>query len=99
MSADNRICIMQNCWGSWAVWHGSMSEYYEEPPYYAETFESLEEAARRADAMEANLGYVEYGVQTIGPEEQEEALRWRIEDAQVRLNRLLKTGSQWSKKE
>lgn len=97
MSADNRICIMQNSWGDWAVWNGSMSQYYEEPPSYAERFGTLEEATLRADAMEANLVYVEYGVQVIGREEQEEALKCRIEDAQERLARLVETGSQWVK--
>lgn len=75
-----------------------MSQYYEEPPYYAERFGTLEEATLRADAMEANLAYVEYGVQVIGREEQEEALKCRIEDAQERLKRLVETGSQWAQR-
>lgn len=101
MSADNRICIMQDRYGHWAVWNGSASDFYSEPPRYCsytDHFKTEEEAKEAAFEMHDNASIVEYGVQTITPEEQEEALNMRIQDLQERLKRLKETGCQWDKK-
>lgn len=95
MSADNRICIMQTWTGQWAVWNGSGSEEYYEAPETADLFNTEEEATKHAHAEEERIGYVEYGVQRITPEEQMTALCYAIEDLGRRLVQLRTSGRQW----
>ena len=95
MSADNRICIMQTWTGQWAVWNGSGSAKYHEAPETADLFNTEAEATNHAHAEEERIGYVEYGVQRITPEEQMTALCYAIEDLGRRLVQLRTSGRQW----
>lgn len=93
MSADNRLCLMQDRWGQWRVWNGSASMLYDEPPFSAKAFETEEAALAYMETRRDD--YFEYGHQAIGTDEQRVALQSIIADATERLNRLDKTGSQW----
>jgi hypothetical protein len=93
MSADNRICYMRCYSGQWAVWGGGGSQDYSEPPDHAELFWTEEEAV--AFACSEERGYAEYGVSEISKDEQIKALAWEIQHLAERLDRLMRTGSQW----
>ena len=95
MSADNRICVMDCGPNGWAVWHGSGSSNYHEPPSNAEWFGSIEEARVGVWDMEKRIDYLEYGIGFIEKEEQEKALAEEIDYLQTRLDRLRKYGRQW----
>ena len=97
MSADNRICIMQDDFGLWAVWMGSLSCEYHSPPSGAERFETKELAHREALRMAEDAVVLEGGIGEIGPEEQAEALAWELEDLSTRLRKLLRNGCQWER--
>lgn len=95
MSADNRICVMRNEHGEWAVWHGSASMDYYEPPALSESCPSKEQAIAVAQDYATQIGYVECGVQFIGVDEQKIALINTICDLAQRLARLQDVGAQW----
>ena len=95
MSADNRICIMQAWDGQWAVWNGSASRLYHQPPESASMVPSESAAIKRAKEMERSLAVVEYGIQVISREEQEQALVEELKDLNERLVRLRATGRQF----
>lgn len=95
MSADNRICYMQDRYGRWGVWHGSGSSDYFEPPADAEFFDTEEERDWCIRRMEGEISYLEYGTQRITAEEQEKGLIDEIKDLQARLRNLRATGTQF----
>ena len=81
----------------WAVWDGSDSAEYAEPPDYASFCASEHAATEAAHKMAASIeehGYLEYGIQVVTVEEQERALRAAIEDAEKRLKDLKTVGYQ-----
>lgn len=86
---------MRNEHGEWAVWHGSASMDYYEPPAGSEAYTSEEQAVEVARDYAAQIGYVEYGVQFIWVDEQKTALINAIHDLAERLARLQNTGTQW----
>ena len=95
MSADNRICIMQYLFGNWAVWHGSASCDYSEPPHEARVFESKNEAEEYAWKCEEEMGGTEYGVECISEDEQMNGLCMEIADIGKRMKNLRECGHQW----
>jgi hypothetical protein len=95
MSADNRICILRNEAGDWAVWHGSMSQAYHSPLSETPAFRDKESALAYAEEELANLTICEGGIQEITPDEQALALTVEIEDLSLRLHRLLETADQY----
>lgn len=95
MSADNRICLMETRWG-WTGWHGSCSMNYYEPPFsYVKEFETKEQAFEWAHNEAKDMVILEGGITIVGIEEQKQALREIIEDAQARLNNIEKWGTQY----
>lgn len=97
MSADNRVCILRQSENQWAVWEGSASADYAEAPSGALFFTSEIAAIDDAHKLARNIedsGYLEYGIQVIGAEEQEIALQRVIRDAEQRLKDLKTLGYQ-----
>lgn len=101
MSADNRICIMQDRYGQWCVWHGSAScDYHEPPPCGLVTrYDTQRQATKAAHKREEELAICEYGIELIGVSEQEQALISEITDLTERLANLRATKSQWPEQE
>lgn len=95
MSADNRICLMETQWG-WAGWHGSCSVNYYKPEYdIAQEFSSKEAALEWARKEADNIVILEGGITYIDLEEQMRGLKEVIEDAQTRLDNIIKWGTQF----
>ena len=97
MSADNRICLMQDEDGSWAVWMGSLSYEYHTPPLSAERFTEKDKAMTKAVAMAKEAVVLEGGIEEISSQEQAQALAMEIEDCAIRLRNLQRTGCQWER--
>jgi hypothetical protein len=96
MSADNRICIMYDAASMWwAVWNGSCSCEYHEPPSSAKHFPTEKEAVEYAHAEHDRIQMVEGGVQRISKDEQMTALMYHINDLSERLLRLRTEGRQY----
>jgi hypothetical protein len=95
MSADNRICIIEDASGGWAVWLGSCSEDYYEAPFNAEYFDDKDKAFAYTDQLALDIGYLEGGITIIDENEQRKALKDTIEYALRRLTNLDETGSQY----
>lgn len=90
---------MRDRYGAWAVWDGSASAEYSEPPASADKFPTEEMAYAHAHRLEEETTIVEYGVQSISVAEQKNALIWQLRDLAERLDRLNTTGSQWELRE
>ncbi len=99
MSADNRICIMQHWSGEWAVWNGSGSDDYYEPPCHSNFFDTEGEAENYARREADRISYLEYGIQHISADEQKTGLRYALKDLSDRLVRLSRTGSQFRRRD
>jgi len=95
MSADNRICIMQNEAGEWGVWMGSLSTVYFDVPSHAFQFDSKEEALKHATKEAEECAVLEGGIEEITAREQSEGLAEEIQSLSRRLSNLSKYGSQW----
>ena len=89
---------MQTGPNEWAVWHGSASCEYCAPEANALRVHTEKEAFAFASDMADKIeddGYLEYGIQTITPEEQRQGLLYTLRDTVERLERLLTTGKQF----
>ena len=97
MSADNRICVMQNQDGEWCVWMGSLSCSYSQPPTgeSVKIFPTNEEALNAALADAKECCVLEGGVEEIGTREINEALVQEISERAERLRNLTLRGNQW----
>lgn len=94
MSADNRICYMEDLQGRWVVWEGSMSCEYYEPPSDAVWFNTEQEALEEAAGIADESTIVEYGIQKISEKEQACALAGEINELSRRAANLARWGSQ-----
>jgi len=83
MSADNRICVLEDN-GQWYVWEGSLSCEYFEPPYGAEFFHTQKEAFEYVDRIVRDINILEGGVTRIDNSERLTAINYELE----RLNNL-----------
>jgi len=95
MSADNRICILTDENYNYAVWEGSMSAYYYQPPINAKIFSSKKEALDYADKLAKQCVILEGGIESISNKEQILGLSYEIEDLSTRLRLLVTTGRQY----
>jgi hypothetical protein len=96
MSADNRICILRNENGDYAVWEGSLSNDYYEPPTGCKCFESIDDAYDYAKSLALECVVLEGGIEEISKQEQIIGLTYAIEDLSSRLRSLTVTESQWT---
>jgi hypothetical protein len=95
MSADNRICIMQDSYGSWRVWMGSLSFEYHTPPSYSLDAPSRDAAEVIAERMAEETDILEGGIEFISKEEQSRALQEEIKHLANRLGYLSCYDFQW----
>ena len=95
MSADNRICIMQDRYGSWRVWMGSLSFEYHTPPSDSLEARSRDAAEVLAERMAEETDILEGGIEFISKEEQSRALQQEIKHLTNRLGYLSCYDSQW----
>jgi hypothetical protein len=91
MSADNRICIMQED-GNWYAWHGSLSCDYYEAPSNAEFFHTEQEALSWAESEIKDMVICEGGICYIHKGEQLRGITNMIEYLQVKKSRLERDG-------
>ena len=97
MSADNRICIMQDEDERWYVWMGSLSCEYYAPPSSSKPFITKEDAMQYAISCAEECVVLEGGIEEISVQEQSQALAWEIEDLAMRMRSLLDRGCQWER--
>ena len=95
MSADNRICIMKDYNEQYAVWEGSLSVNYYEPPFTAERFNTEKKAIEYAILLTKDCCVLEGGIERISNTEQLKGLTEEIEHLSGRIKLLITSNKQW----